>query len=64
MHLRIHKYIYYKYYYISHSGCMACFYQNLEQFKPYEIEAAKRILILNNTEIKKWCNNNKYNFKI
>ena len=42
---------------------MTFFYQNLEKFKPYEIEAAKRIIQLNNTEILKWCNNYKYDFK-
>ena len=47
---------------MSHSG-MTFFYQNLEKFKPYEIEAGKRIMALNNTEIIKWCNNYKYDFK-
>ena len=35
----------------------------MERFKPYEIEAAKRIIKLNNVEVKKWCNNYKYDFK-
>ena len=48
---------------MSHSPNMTFFYQNLERFKPYEIEAAKRIIQLNNTEILKWCNNYKYDFK-
>ena len=47
---------------MSHSASMTFFYQNLERFKPYEIEAAKRIINLNNTEIIKWCNNYKYDF--
>ena len=47
---------------MSHNK-MTFFYQNLEKFKPYEIEAAKRIIQLNNTEILKWCNNYKYDFK-
>ena len=47
---------------MSHSG-MTFFFQNLEQFKPHEIEAGKRIMALNNTEIIKWCNNYKYDFK-
>ena len=35
----------------------------MERFKPYEIEAAKRIIKLNSVEVKKWCNNYKYDFK-
>jgi hypothetical protein len=42
---------------------MTFFFENLEKFKPYEIEAAKRIIKLNNVEVKKWCNNYKYDFK-
>ena len=35
----------------------------MERFKPCEIEAAKRIIKLNSVELKKWCNNYKYDFK-
>ena len=48
---------------MSHSPNMTFFYQILERFKPYEIEAAQRIIKKNNTEIIKWCNNYKYDFK-
>ena len=47
---------------MSHNK-MTFFFENLEKFKPYEIEAAKRIIKLNNVEVKKWCNNYKYDFK-
>ena len=38
---------------MSYSGSMT-FEQNLEWFKPYEIEPAKQVIIGNNTEIIKW----------
>ena len=47
---------------MSHNK-MTFFFENLEKFKPYEIEAAKRKIKLNNVEVKKWCNNYKYDFK-
>ena len=42
---------------------MTFFFENLERFKPYEIETAKRIIKLNSVEEKKWWNNYKYDFK-
>ena len=38
------------------------FYETLEKFKPYEIEASKRITNLNNTALLKFCDNYKYDF--
>ena len=36
---------------MSHNK-MTFFFENLERFKPYEIEAAKRIIKLNSVEVK------------
>ena len=38
------------------------FFTNLEKYKPYEIEASKRIEKLNNTSTLNFCNNYKYDF--
>ena len=38
------------------------FYETLKNFKPYEIEASKRITNLNNTALLKFCDNYKYDF--
>ena len=42
---------------------MEFFYKNLEKYKPYEKEAARRIEIKYNIVVKKWCDNYKYDFK-
>jgi hypothetical protein len=42
---------------------MEVFYKNLEQYKPYETEAAKRIEGKFNKKVIKWCNTNRYDFK-
>jgi hypothetical protein len=41
---------------------MERFYYNLEKYKPYEIEASRRIKIKYNIDIKSFCDNNKYDF--
>ena len=33
------------------------FYENLQKFKPYKIEASERNINLNNTAFLKFCNN-------
>ena len=38
------------------------FYKQLEKFKPYEVEASKRITKLNNTKLLRFCDNYKYDF--
>lgn len=41
---------------------MERFYYNLEKYKPYEIEASRRIKNKYNIDIKSFCDNNKYDF--
>lgn len=42
---------------------MEQFYKNLEQYKPYEIEAGKRIELKNNTTIKQFNDDFKFDFE-